>query len=572
MRAKQLRLHFYSVAHLLLQALKVLRSRTSDDDSLTTSCICKFVEFCPTNHYYGLMRYSLPATVLTLASLAFALDGQIVIHDPSTIMLCNGKFYTYGTGGSSLVSDDGWTWRRGVTPPRRGMAPDIIHIGDRYYMYIAANIGAQPKAAINMIWSKTLDPESPDYKWEEGGVVASSDGVEDCNAIDPGAFLDPNDGRLWLVYGSYFGYIRLVELDPKTGKRVSPNDQPRNIAINCEASDMIYHDGWYYLLATHGSCCRGADSGYNIRVGRAKKVTGPFLDNSGLDMLQGGGKLLVGSGGRVIGPGHFGLLDLGDGVQKFSMHFEADLDRGGASVIDIRPLLWKDGWPVAGENLKEGTYEIESLRTGTALELAVEGVPVGGRRARGGGGAGVGGPGGPGGGRGVQGATGELGGRGAQGGGTGAAGAGAGRGMFGGTGSPIPPQDVAQVSTNWPVGNIDVRMSNYMCQAQQKWAITAVANAGGYPGSPYFKITIAGTDRALALGEDGELVVLPAFTGGPEQLWRIDQLADGSWRIMPKAVPNSKEALALSAVGNSFATLAKFNPKSEKQRWVFKTP
>jgi len=144
--------------------------------------------------------------------------------------------------------------------------------------------------------------------------------------------------------------------------------------------------------------------------------------------------------------------------------------------------------------------------------------------------------------------------------------------MFGVQGGVIPTQDVAQVSTNWPAGNIDARMGNYMCQAQQKWAITAVANAGGYPGSPYFKITIAGTDRALALGEDGELVVLPAFTGGPEQLWRIDQLADGSWRIMPKAVPNSKEALALSAVGNSFATLAKFNPKSEKQRWVFKTP
>jgi hypothetical protein len=89
-------------------------------------------------------------------------------------------------------------------------------------------------------------------------------------------------------------------------------------------------------------------------------------------MIRGGVKLLVGSGGRVVGPGHFGLLDLGQGVQKFSMHWEADLDKGGASVLDIRPLQWKDGWPVAGENLKEGTYEIESIRTGTSLELAVE--------------------------------------------------------------------------------------------------------------------------------------------------------------------------------------------------------
>jgi arabinan endo-1,5-alpha-L-arabinosidase len=523
--------------------------------------------------------YLLAAAILPLASPAFALDGQVQIHDPSTIMRCDGKFYTYGTGGSSLVSDDGWTWRRGVTPARSGMAPDVIPIGDRYYMYIARNVGAQPRADINMIWSQSLDPSSPDYKWGEGGVVASSDGVEDCNAIDPGAFLDPADGRLWLTYGSYFGYIRVVELDPKTGKRVNPNDKPVDIAINCEASVMIYRDGWYYLLATHGSCCRGGDSGYNIRVGRAPKVTGPFLDHTGMDMLLGGGRLFVGSSGRIVGPGHFGLLDLGEGVQKFSCPYEADFDRGGASVVDIRPLLWKDGWPVAGDNFKEGTYEIESVRTGTALELAVEGVPVGGGRGgRGGRGAGGGGRGGPGGGtdelagRGGPGAQGgpsetnAAAGRGARGGG------GAGRGMFGGQGGVIPPQDVAQVSTNWPAGNVDLRMANYMCQAQQKWAIAAVTNAGGYPGSPYFKITIAGTDRALAATADGELVALAGFTGAPEQLWRLDQLTDGTWRIMPKSAPNSKESLAVSAVGSSFATLAKFEPASDRQRWLFKTP
>ncbi len=144
--------------------------------------------------------------------------------------------------------------------------------------------------------------------------------------------------------------------------------------------------------------------------------------------------------------------------------------------------------------------------------------------------------------------------------------------MFGGTGSPIPPQDVAEVSKNWPAGNIDIRMSNYMCQAQQKWTVTPVANAGGYLGSPYFKITVAGTDRALAVGEDGELISLPAFTGGNEQLWRLDQLTDGTWRVMPKSASPGKEPLALSAIGSSFATLAKFDPKSDKQRWLFKTP
>jgi arabinan endo-1,5-alpha-L-arabinosidase len=68
------------------------------------------------------------------------------------------------------------------------------------------------------------------------------------------------------------------------------------------------------------------------------------------------------------------------------------------------------------------------------------------------------------------------------------------------------------------------------------------------------------------------LVAVPTFTGVPEQLWRIEQLSDGTYRIMPKAVPNSKESLALSAVGSSYATLAKFDPKSDKQRWYLKMP
>ena len=115
-------------------------------------------------------------------------------------------------------------------------------------------------------------------------------------------------------------------------------------------------------------------------------------------------------------------------------------------------------------------------------------------------------------------------------------------------------------------------MANYMLQAQQKWKIEPVANAGGYLGAPYFKITIAGTNRTLAATTGGELVALPEFTGSSEQLWRFDQLADGSWRLMPKAIPNSNELLALSAVGSSFATLAKFDPSSEKQRWLIKMP
>ncbi len=466
---------------------------------------------------------------LCLSSTAWALDGEPYIHDPSTVMQCDGKFYTYGTGGGGLMSEDGWTWHGGAVRPGGGLAPDAIKIGDRYYIAYASKGGGLNgghAGAINTMWSKTLDPKSPDFGFHDDSVVASTDGIEDCDAIDPSFLLDPTDGRLWLSYGTYFGFIRVVELDPKTAKRI-PDNQPVNVAIDCEASELLYRDGWYYLLGTHGTCCSGPNSTYNIRVGRSKKVTGPYLDNIGMDMLKGGGKLVVAASGRFIGVGHFGLMDLGDGVQKFSCHYESDLDRSGRSVLDIRPLLWKDGWPVGGDNFTAGTFEIESVRSGYALELAVESVPM------------------TGGGRGAP-RSGPV--------------------------TPIPLQDVAVISTNWPAGNIDLRIGDYMLRPHQKWTIAPVADAGGYPGSPYFKITIAGTDRALAATEDAELVAVPAFAGKPEQLWRIDQLTDGTYRIMPKEVPNSKEPLALTAVGGSTPTVAKFDPKSDKARWNFKTP
>jgi hypothetical protein len=215
-----------------------------------------------------------PAIVAILLTIAptLALDGQPAMHDPSTVIAAGEKFYVYATGNGlpAFESDDGWTWRRtgsvmqGVPGGKPGpdviarggnntWAPDIIRSGDKYFLYYSAP-GTQPKAAVGLLVGRTLDPASPDYKWEDAGPVVWSDGVEDSNAIDPGVMRDPSNGTMWLTYGSYFGYIRLVELDPKTGKRLHPEAKPVNIAINSEASVMIFHDGWYYLLVTHGSC------------------------------------------------------------------------------------------------------------------------------------------------------------------------------------------------------------------------------------------------------------------------------------------------------------------------------
>ena len=112
-----------------------------------------------------------------------------------------------------------------------------------------------------------------------------------------------------------------------------------------------------------------------------------------------------------------------------------------------------------------------------------------------------------------------------------------------------------------------------MLQAQQKWTIAPVAERRRLS-----RVAISSGSRSRAPNARsprrriGELVVLPAFTGAPEQLWRIDQLADGTYRLMPKAVPDATEPLALSAVGSSMPTLARFDPASDRQRWLLKTP
>lgn len=459
--------------------------------------------------------------------------GQPYIHDPSTLAECDGKYYTFGTGQGGLISEDGWSWKGGAVRPGGGAAPDVIKLGDRYLVIYGATgggLGGGHNGRILTMWNKTLDPNSPDFKYTEAIEVAASDGQEDNDAIDPGIMLDPNTGRLWVSYGTYFGFIRLIELDPATGKRVEGN-VAKDIAIDCEATDLIYRDGWYYLLGTHGTCCDGVNSTYNIVVGRSRNVEGPYIDNVGRDMLQGGGKMVIAAGDRVTGPGHFGRTVIDEGVEVMSCHYEADFNQGGRSVLGIRPLLWKNGWPVAGDRFREGTYEIESERRGYALELAVDFVRMQQER----------------------------------------------RGWFRMNPDepvvPIENQKLSDVIATWPKDDIEVRIGDYMFRPHQRWTITAVPEAGGYLSNPYFKITIEGTDRALAATEDLEVKTVPSFTGADEQLWRIEQLIDGTFRIMPKAIPGQEgvnKKYVLYSVADSTPTLAEWDFNTDNSKWNFR--
>ena len=459
--------------------------------------------------------------------------GAPYIHDPSTIAECEGKYYTFGTGGGGLISEDGWSWHAGAERPGGGAAPDVLKIGDRYLVIYGATgggLGGGHNGRILTMWNKTLDPKSPDFKYSNPIEVASSDGMEDCDAIDPCLLLDPSTNRLWTTYGTYFGTIRLIELDPKTGERVKGNVE-KDIAIDCEATDLIWRNGWYYLLGTHGTCCDGVNSTYNIVVGRSRNVEGPYIDNVGRDMFHGGGRMVIAAGDRKTGPGHFGRTIIDEGVEVMSCHFEADFDMSGRSVLGIRPLLWKNDWPVAGEPFKGGTFEIESERRGYSLELSVDFVRMEQERQR----------------------FWQI-----------------------DPNEPVkvlPDQKLEDVIGTWPKGDIPVRCSDYMFRPWQRWSITPVPEAGGYLGGPYFRIVIEGTERTLTATANLEVTTVPSFTGKPEQLWRIEQLTDGTYRIMPKAIPGQQglnTRYVLYSIADSTPTLAPYDFSTDNAKWNFR--
>lgn len=435
---------------------------------------------------------------------ALALEGAIGVHDPSTVAVCEGRYYVFGTGRGIpiLTSSNGFDWQRGgrvfdripdsvksYVPKNDGAgvwAPDIIQVDGQYYLYYSVSAWGQFLSAVGLLTSPTLNASAPNYQWTDRGMVVHSVEGQDLNAIDPGVVRAP-DGSLWICYGSYHGNIELVELDPKTGLRIATNSPVSIIANHSEAADIIYRQPYFYLFVNQGSCCQGTNSAYHIRVGRSTKVTGPYLDRHGVDLNHGGGTLFVASAGTQVGPGHFGWL-VEDGVEKFSCHYEGDIAKGGRAFLEIRPLLWTlDGWPLPGENVKTGTYQLRSQRTGTVL----------------------------------QGRTGAT------------------------NGAPV-------------------QTARYLIRNQQQWKLSPA-------GGGLYQIALSSGGEALGTaGSASDGLELALFTGAENQLWKIDQLTDGSYRVASKLNKHSLTATIQTGPGNGVA-LQPFTG-DDAQRWAITPP
>jgi len=294
-----------------------------------------------------------------------ALTGQTFIHDPSTVVTDGGRYYVFGTGpgirtksspnlvqwaAGKPVFREPPAWINNFVPTfgEYFWAPDIIRVDGKFLLYYAASTWQKPVSVIGLATSPTLDPAATNYLWKDCGPVIASTNGYGFNAIDPSAFRD-DDGRLWLAFGSYWQGIFLTELNPHTGLRVGINSPLFHLAWNnsIEAACLTRHGKFYYLFVNWGACCQGTNSTYEVRVGRAEKITGPYLDRDGKNLADGGGSPFLQSSGRYIGPGHIGIVadDSTNGPTRFSYHYY-DAATQGRSRLAIGNIDWAGGWPV----------------------------------------------------------------------------------------------------------------------------------------------------------------------------------------------------------------------------------
>jgi len=315
-------------------------------------------------------EWTLIATGLSPYPSPLAVSGSgIAVHDPYMLKDPSGTYWLYGTHNTLASSTDMMTfisspadispdfswWSSVNTTGANGLtdiwAPDVMYMNGTYYQYYAVPFEPHsgPQAIIALATSV-----SPNGPWADAGQIIESFGTitgstTTFNAIDPAPFVD-TAGNWWLVFGSWTDGIHIIQLDPTTGLRLSPTSTLYTIAQRGnpsagEEGPFIYpYNGWYYYFASINVCCEGVSSTYRIVVGRSQSVTGPYLDRGGIDLMQGGGTILLSAHDNINGPG--GQSVFTDGTQPTLVYHYYDGNNNGAPTLGINRLGFdSDGWP-----------------------------------------------------------------------------------------------------------------------------------------------------------------------------------------------------------------------------------
>ncbi len=249
------------------------------------------------------------------------------------------------TIAGTVFGDKDPSWMNSEVPGYGIWAPSVYKIKDKYYLYYCISTSGSQNSAIGMAVNNTLDMSSPDYHWEDKGVVIRSHTGDDYNCIDPNISIDEN-GDVFLTFGSYWNGIYQRSIDPDTGLLLKENSKLYHIARRyanngaIEAPYIIKRGEYYYLFTAFNPM----NNTYHNRVGRSKSIHGPYLDREGKSMLEGGGTPVTQGLSELLMPGHASVFQDEDGKYYFVSEY---FRKASASILLIGTIHWdKEGWPV----------------------------------------------------------------------------------------------------------------------------------------------------------------------------------------------------------------------------------
>ena len=257
-----------------------------------------------------------------------------------------------GTGLTDGVPEEAskWSGAKGL------WAPDIIKVNQEYRVYYSASTFGSQQSCIGLATSSS--PEGP---FEHKGLVIKTTDEAPVNAIDANLVIDHKTGEQYMVYGSFWGGIRIIKLDSKTGLAaeegfgVSIAARPRAIVDTAvEGAYIRYNEktDYYYLFVSYGSL----SSDYHVRVGRSKDIKGPYVDYHDVEMttidehpnhiglkITSGYKFGNSEGWFALG--HNSVLN--DQGEWYLIHHTRPEVAPKWPYLQVRKMVWtEDGWPL----------------------------------------------------------------------------------------------------------------------------------------------------------------------------------------------------------------------------------
>jgi arabinan endo-1,5-alpha-L-arabinosidase len=237
-------------------------------------------------------------------------------------------------------------WAAAVVPAATAIwAPDVSFFSGRWHLYYALSSFGNNTSAVGLVTTPSLTSPS----WTDEGAVLVSRAGDDFNAIDPNLFDDRDaGGAVWLLFGSFWSGLFMRRVDPATGLLDARNATRVHLAARAapdalEGAFMTVWGGAYYLFASFNFCCRGNASTYEVRVGRAARAEGPFVDRAGVTLLAGGGTRVAGGGHGWAAAGGQSVVR---GAARAALVLHAYDGASGAPWLNLVGLAWDaDGWP-----------------------------------------------------------------------------------------------------------------------------------------------------------------------------------------------------------------------------------